>query len=164
MARVDPNQGLIPSILDRLIDPEGAAGTAWRRGYGFDQLEAAVRRDLEDLLNTRQTYQRLPAEFAKLQESILVYGMPDLTSLNSLTPENQQQMTTLLETAIQRFEPRLREVMAKPSGAGDGKDRTSRFRIEAMLGINPVTRVAFETVQELATNHCVVNSMDTPDD
>src|SRR5262245_50855738 len=47
-------QGVTPSILDRLIDPE-SAGTEWRHGYGIDQLLEVVRRDLEDLLNTRQS-------------------------------------------------------------------------------------------------------------
>ena len=49
----DPFQGLMPSVLDRLIDAE-SAGTPTRQGYTLSQMEDAVRRDLEDLLNTRR--------------------------------------------------------------------------------------------------------------
>ena len=50
----DLPQGLMPSILDRLIDPD-SAGTDARRGYGLTQMLEVIRRDLEDLLNTRQS-------------------------------------------------------------------------------------------------------------
>jgi hypothetical protein len=39
---LDPNLGLMPSILDRLIDPE-SQGTVWRQGYGIDQMVEASR-------------------------------------------------------------------------------------------------------------------------
>ena len=46
----------MPSLLDRLIDPE-ADGTTFKHGYSVQQMVAAVYRDLEELLNTRQTAQ-----------------------------------------------------------------------------------------------------------
>src|SRR5205085_2465499 len=54
MARVDPKLGLMPSVLDRLVDP-ASAGTEGQRGYTLNQMMEAVRKDLEELLNTRQT-------------------------------------------------------------------------------------------------------------
>ena len=49
MSRLDAQQGLMPSVLDRLIDQE-SAGTSWRRGYGIEQnplyVDAAVREQL----------------------------------------------------------------------------------------------------------------------
>ena len=82
MAQVDSKQPLLPSMLDRLIDPE-SAGTAWRRGYGIHQMIDAVRRDLEDLLNTRQSHQGMPEEFVELQRSIATYGLPDFSSIDA---------------------------------------------------------------------------------
>lgn len=152
MAQVDPNQGIMPSLLDRLIDPE-AGGTAWRYGYGVEQMVAAVHRDLEELLNTRQAYPDLPAEYTELQRSILAYGLPDLTSLNAVTPQHQERIGRLLETVITRFEPRLRDVRAELVAAGDGKDRTISFRVVAKLGVDPAPEVSFDTVLELTTNH-----------
>jgi type VI secretion system protein ImpF len=65
MAQLDPNDGILPSILDRLIDPD-SGGTAWRRGYGVQEMTEVVQRDLEDLLNTRQTHVGLPEAFAEV--------------------------------------------------------------------------------------------------
>jgi len=54
MPPIDPLQALMPSVLDRLIDPD-SAGTVARRGYGVKQMTDAVRRDLliEQLLKCR---------------------------------------------------------------------------------------------------------------
>src|SRR5205085_12568928 len=80
--------GLQPSILDRLIDPE-SAGTAILVGYDERKMLAAVRRDLEELLNTRQThvgYNEAHARaYPELNRSILTYGLPDLVTLEAIT-------------------------------------------------------------------------------
>jgi type VI secretion system protein ImpF len=140
----------MPSILDRLIDPD-AAGTAWRRGYGPEQMAEAVHRDLEDLLNTRQTHAGLPPEYEQVQSSIVAYGLPDLTSLNAVTPDQRAEIGRVLEGIIARFEPRLKHVRASLVDPGDGKQRTVRFRVEARLSVEPAPEVAFDTVLELTT-------------
>jgi len=77
MPSKDEQQGLMPSIIDRLIDP-GSGGTAWRRGYGLEQMIQAVQRDLEDLLNTRQSHEGLPPEFKEVHNSIVSNELPHL--------------------------------------------------------------------------------------
>jgi type VI secretion system protein ImpF len=155
MSRVNPEQGLLPSVLDRLIDPE-SAGTAWRHGYGVEQMEAAVRRDLEELLNTRQTFTRPPDEFPETAASIAAYGLPDLTSFNAITPQQREAIGRTIEAIIARFEPRLRDVRAALADAGDDKTRRVRFRVEARLCLEPAPEVAFDTILELTTGHCSV--------
>lgn len=150
MARTDPNQGLMPSLIDRLIDPD-AAGTSWRRGYGPAQMADAVHRDLEDLLNTRQSHAGLPPEYEQVGSSIVAYGLPDLTSLSADTPEQRAAIGRVLEAIIARFEPRLKDVRATLVDPGDGKERTVRFRVEARLSVEPAPEVAFDTVLELTT-------------
>jgi type VI secretion system protein ImpF len=152
MSRIDPQQGLTPSVLDRLIDPD-AAGTAWRRGYGVGQMVDAVQRDLEELLNTRESHQGLPEEYVEVRRSIAAYGLPDLTALDAVTPQQRAEIGRVLEAAIARFEPRLRDVRATLVDAGDGKARTVRFRIDAKLCLEPAPDVAFETILELTTGH-----------
>ena len=44
MSRIDPQQGLMPSVLDRLIDPE-ADLTSLRQGFDVGQMILAVHRD-----------------------------------------------------------------------------------------------------------------------
>src|SRR3954463_8945772 len=109
MSRLDNQQGLMPSLLDRLIDP-GSEGTAARHGYGIAQVVAAVHRDLEELLNTRQVLTDIPPACAELLRSVAVYGMPDLASVQAITSEQRGRIGRLLESVLLRFEPRLRSV------------------------------------------------------
>jgi type VI secretion system protein ImpF len=139
VSRVDPNQGLMPSILDRLIDPD-SAGTASRYGYGVEQMIDAVRRDLEDLLNTRQSHMGLPEEYKQVYRSIYTYGLPDLTQLNAITPQQRRDIGRQLEACVSLFEPRLKNVKATMVDAGDGKERCVRFRIEARLTLGSAER------------------------
>jgi len=157
MARPEPNQGLVPSMLDRLIDP-ATAGTAWRRGYGVEQVIATVQRDLEELLNTRPAYDGPAEDFPEVQRSIVAYGLPDLGSFQAHTAQQRSEIGRSLEGAIARFEPRLRDIRASLIDAGDNKTRTVRFRIDARLSVDPAPEVAFETVVELATGHYSVQA------
>src|SRR5438105_1067551 len=118
MSRIDPQQGLMPSIIDRLIDPE-SGGTAWRRGYGIEQMMEAVRRDLEDLLNTRQTHIGMSEEFVETRKSIIGYGLPDLLSLDASTPQQREDIGRVIEGVVALFEPRLREIRATMIDAGE---------------------------------------------
>jgi len=141
----------MPSILDRLIDPQ-SSGSEGRYGYGIEQLMEVVRRDLEELLNTRQTVTNLPPEFARLRNSIHAFGMPDLTSFNAITQTQREEVAHALEQAVARFEPRLRDVHATLlSGEDDLKQRSIRFRIDAKVGADPAPLVTFDTVLEVLT-------------
>lgn len=152
MSRIDPQQGLMPSILDRLIDQD-SGGTAWRRGYGVEQMTDAVRRDLEDLLNTRQSHVGLAKDFAEIHRSIVAYGLPDLTSLNAFTPQQRRDIGRIIEGVVIRFEPRLKDVRAVMLDPGSSKERSIKFRIDAKLCVDPSPEVAFDTVLELTTGH-----------
>ena len=48
-----PDIDLVPSMFDRLADP-GLARRAVTQGYSVRELEAAIREDLLDLLNTHR--------------------------------------------------------------------------------------------------------------
>src|SRR5260370_5531600 len=96
MSRTDPNQAILPSFLDRLIDPD-SGGTSWRRGYGIEQMTDAVRRDLEDLLNTRQSHVGLSEAFKEVHQSLIAYGLPDLTSLHAITPQQRAHIAGVIE-------------------------------------------------------------------
>jgi type VI secretion system protein ImpF len=160
MPRNDPQQGLLPSILDRLIDPD-TKGTSWRSGYGLQEMVDVVRRDLEDLLNTRQTHQGLPDAFVETGRSILGYGLPDLTSLDAITPQQREEIGRILEAVVSRYEPRLRDVRATLVDPGESKRPTVRFRIDARLALEPAPEVAFETILELTTGHSAVKQAES---
>ena len=156
MSRLRPDEMLLPSVLDRLIDPE-AGGTSARPGYSPEQMFRAVRRDLEDLLNTRNTCVDVPDHLADLRNCILCYGLPDLNTLNALGEAQQQEVGRVIEQIIHVFEPRLKDVRARLL-PNDGKDRTLRFRVDARLSLDPAPEVAFDTILELTTGRYAIQT------
>lgn len=156
MARIDAHQGLMPSILDRLIDPT-STGTEGQPGYNLSQMMEAVREDLEDLLNTRQTLGPAAKHLERVRNSILGYGLPELTSLQALTPQQRQEIAQLLATTVARYEPRLKDIRVILLDAELGKQPTLRFRIEARLVVEPAPEVAFDTVVEVSTGQHTVH-------
>jgi type VI secretion system protein ImpF len=160
MAHFDPTIGLMPSIVDRLIDPE-AAGTDVRRGYGLPQMLEVIRRDLEDLLNTRQTHSGLDPSFTHLQNSIFAYGLPDLVTLNAMTTQQKEEIAVRIENVIARFEPRLRDVRVFLVDAEEKSRLSIACRIEGKLAVDPSPDVMFDTILETTTGQHKVVQKDT---
>lgn len=157
MARKQVTVGILPSIIDRLIDPE-SAGTAIMIGYDVPQMYQAVLRDLEDLLNTRQTYPDLPPSLTEARNSIMVYGLPDILSISALDSGIQRQIAGAIRQVIERFEPRLRDVKVVLVNPGENWTRQSvRFRVDARLTVDPAPDVAFDTVLEMASGQYKVS-------
>jgi type VI secretion system protein ImpF len=155
MPRINPQQGLMPSLLDRLIDPE-AGGTVWRHGYSVEQMIDAVHRDLEDLLNTRLINIDIPEDCPETRRSLVGYGLPDLASLQAFSPEQRAEIGRVLEATIAHFEPRLRDIRATLLNPTETKERTIKFRIDARLAVEPAPDVAFNTILELTTGHSTI--------
>ncbi len=162
MARSESTQNLLPSVLDRLIDP-ASGGTATRRGYGAEQLADAVLRDLEDLLNTRQAYRlhEIPEAFGEVRDSLYTYGLPDLVSFNAITPQQREVVERTLEAAVARFEPRLRDLRATLLDPKDEHDREVKVHFQARLNVDPAPELAFNTVLEITTGRYSVTSGDS---
>ncbi len=157
MARLDPDEVLLPSILDRLIDPSSGHPLG-RRGYTVEKIIDAVRRDLEDLLNTRRTNPWIDEAFVEVRRSIEAYGIPDLVSIDAYTPQQQEEIGRIIERIIGQFEPRLRDVHASMLEPREPHERTVRFRVDARLALDPAPEVAFETVLELTTGRASIQS------
>jgi type VI secretion system protein ImpF len=160
MPPTTPQRGLRPSILDRLIDPE-SAGTAILIGYNADQMYRSVLRDLDDLLNTLHTAHDIPASFPETRDSIVMYGLPDLASIQAITAEQRQSIAKAIKRVIERFEPRLKNV--KVFLLDDKPDEfrfNVRFRIDARLNADPAPDVSFETILEMGTGKYLVTPAD----
>ena len=161
MSRADLEQAITPSMLDRLIDPD-SGGTRARAGYSIEQMIGAVRRDLEDLLNTRRAIVELPAEFPALQKSPIGFGIPDFGSLATATAQQQESIGRMIEETINRFEPRLSDVhVLLVEESRGGRQMNVRFQIEARLSIEPYPDISFETIVELTTGCTSIRTMKT---
>jgi type VI secretion system protein ImpF len=155
MTRLPTTQGLMPSMIDRLIDPN-SGGTIARRGYGIEQMVDVVRRDLEDLLNTRLSQVAIAPEFEHVRASVFAFGLPDFTSTNAYTPEQRDSLGRIIEVTVERFEPRLRNVRAILINQDGGEVRSISFHIDARLRVEPSPEVGFETTLELTTGHASI--------
>lgn len=152
MARPNAEVRVTLSVLDRLIDyePELSREAPASRGKSLHEMKQAVRRDLEMLLNTRQSGD-LPEGAKELESSVIAYGLPDYSSVNVKSPSEQNAMRRALENAIRNFEPRLGDVTVTLEQARE-HERALRFRIEAHLLVDPAPEpVTFDTTLELTT-------------
>jgi len=151
--------GLMPSVLDRLIDMEPKITTepAGNRFSTLEDLKIAVRRDLEWLLNTRKMVADIPEALEELKRSVVTYGVPDISGVHIEHKVESANLKTGIENAIRIFEPRFLDVVATLEPLSS-TDRQLRFRIEATLDLDPVPEaMVFDTVMQLGSGVFAVN-------
>ncbi len=159
MSRTDHEIRLTPSILDRLLDfePQMSKEPPRSQAQSLADLKKSVKRDLEWLLNTRHTPIEIPESLEELNESMAVFGLPDLTALSVKNPNEQNRLAKAIETALRVFEPRFINVKVSLEPI-DSTDRQLRFHIEAHLDIEPVPEpVSFDTVLQVGSGEFAVN-------
>ena len=104
--------GFTPGVLDRLMDERREAGAANPR-LTIEQIKDLAARDLEALLNTRVAL--APGvfdEFPQARASILNYGLADFAAFCLTSAEDRAAICASIKTAIETFEPRLKDVSA----------------------------------------------------
>lgn len=102
---------LQPALLDRLTDnaPENAGESRNERVIDIDRLRDIIRRDLSWLLNTNNLDTQIDAErFPQASNSVLNFGVQEVAGEFS-TEERAQRIKASMQSAIERFEPRIRE-------------------------------------------------------
>ena len=129
----------VPGLLDRLMGETGLGGTA--RG-AVEQLKDSLARELEALLNTRLGFP--PGRFdatPELRSSILTYGLADFAGFCLSSSEDRAAICASLKDAIERHEPRLKNVSASLEREAGSVNRL-HFVIHATLhmadGAEPV--------------------------
>ncbi|MDH5354603.1 MAG: type VI secretion system baseplate subunit TssE [Gammaproteobacteria bacterium] len=151
MARIDKKKKLRPSILDRLLDdaPANRVEAESSKHQKLKQLRQSVRRDLENLLNTRLRIIEPDDEYAQLKHSLLNYGLPDLASVNITNIDKRKAFVQQLESLLIDFEPRFKSVSVNYQDNSNSVDRTLRFRIDATLYADPYPEVViFDSILE----------------
>ena len=140
-------------LLDRLIDeePKTRSEAPSTRSASLAKLKAAVRRDLEALLNTRRTPDILPEGGVEILRSVYFYGLPDITSMPANYLYEQSKLVQSIEGAVKTFEPRLDQVRVSLVPAAESS-RTLRFVIDGMLRIDPLPEhVVYDASIELTS-------------
>jgi type VI secretion system protein ImpF len=148
---MDSQPGLLPSILDRLIDPE-SRGTVARAGYSMDQTATAVQADLQWLLNTRSDDSDELKSYPRLAR-VLGYGLPDLATLSRLKDVDTDGICRTLEEKILAYEPRLKEVRVRLKEGEQGNPLKIELHLHAVLAVDPAPELVFDTTLDLASGH-----------
>ena len=162
MPSTDADQLVMPSILTRLLDA-GSMHTAAQEGLSVRQMVDAVRADLEDLFNTRRSGVVVPKQFTETQNSIVTYGLPDLTYLDINNRAQCERISRMIIALINRFEPRLRGVRVVIAKETDTQSAHQvRFQIEGVLTVDPNPEVGFDTVVELTSGKTFVEAKVAP--
>ncbi|QDG77459.1 type VI secretion system baseplate subunit TssE [Labrenzia sp. PHM005] len=127
-------------------------GRRLTRAYGISDhaLLSEVRRDLQALLNTVQlnSTQDL-SDFPEVENSILNYGLPDL-SVHVVDTIRIEQLAVDIRTALIRFEPRMdpRTLVVERDREFEKDNLKVRFLIKAEIRCDPV-RVGSEFVADV---------------
>lgn len=145
--------GFTPGLFDRLLDPQGGYS---RNGVGLslEQWKDAVARDLEDLLNTRCALsEEMLSAYPECASSIVNYGLIDFAGMCLSSSEDRARICACLKAAIERHEPRLRNVQARLEREIGSINRVS-FAISATLARDVVS---FDAVLQPSSLHYSIN-------
>ena len=154
MPEIKPDQPLLPSVLDRLLDDEpDVRREAPRSSHQvLRELKQSVRRDLENLLNTRVRCIPLPPELKELKQSLVNYGIPDLTGASLGSPKEREEFRRTIQKVISQNERRLKKLSVRLVDQPESTDRTIRFRIDAILQAEPAPEpIQFDSTLRLPT-------------
>lgn len=157
MARALGETTITLSVLDRLIDhePESKAENLLSRSQSLRILRAAVRRDLEWLLNSRRIADPPDENLKEINKSAYIYGLPDLSTLTMANAADRNRLMRQILATINLFEPRLSKVRLSMVETEDPGKKDVRLRIEAMLKTDPVPEpISFDSVIELKSGNC----------
>jgi type VI secretion system protein ImpF len=151
MSKRNSDRQVRESILDRLLDdePNTPVDADKSRQRKLRDLRNSVRRDLENLLNSRCRIMSPPSHLTEVETSLMNYGLPDLATVNMLDVTKRREFIRNLESIIRAFEPRFKSVTVRFMDGTDKTDRTLRFHIDAVLYADPAPEIiVFDSVLE----------------
>ena len=144
---------ITPSIIDRLLDFEPKISTEAPKTHSksLRELKLSVRRDLEWLLNTRHTAEKVPEGLQEVNKSLALFGLPDFTGLSSKNFDDRNNLISSIENALRIFEPRFMNVKVLLLET-DEVQRGMKFQIQATLKVEPTPEpVVFDTILQVGS-------------
>jgi type VI secretion system protein ImpF len=152
------DDNLRSSILDRFSSAESGGRSDARQS--ISQMMDSVKRDLENLLNTRFRVSTWPPTLDELERSLVNYGVPDFAGVNMSSPADRQLFRQMVEEAIRIHEPRFLKVRVEIVDSRNRLDRTLRFRIDGLLRAFPdPAEVKFDSTLDPKSHQILVSSL-----
>lgn len=140
---------VMQSVLDRLSEQRKWPGT---HAASVRMLKESIRRDLEELLNTRRQLSNELEGYEAARSSVINYGLEDLNSITPISRTNAQALQQAVQRCIAEYEPRLRDVSVSVESGGDLLHREIRLHIEATIPMQPNAEiVSFDTMLDLTS-------------
>ena len=161
MAKYKPSDILRHSVLDRVMRNDPRRGMDLR--IGVDELKTVVKRDIEWLLNTRQTFDSDDEKFAEIPSSVIAYGIPDFTQFSGASSGDRESVRKAVEYALKLFEPRLLRQSIKVEFVESDEIIGSNLslKIQGILHVEPIHEpVSFATSIELDSGAVQLKSAD----
>lgn len=148
MARSSTETLVTQSVLDRLIAVEEWPQT---RAQSIRFFKEALKRDLEWLLNTRQSPIPEMEEYPGAKGTVVDYGLPDISSMGLTSASDHRLLRLAMEGCLRHYEPRLSNARVTLEES-DKVDRRLRFHIEATMNVDPAPEeIVFDTVLDIAS-------------
>ena len=143
----------LPSVLDRLLDDHPESTSTAPLFFEVTDFKRALARDLEALLNTRiLDHSDLLEPYPLAGQTVINFGIPDLSGLSLLNPDDREYLRERVRRAIECHEPRLTRVRITLELPRDG-ERLLRFRVDAVLKVHPhKPPVSFDATLQLSSN------------
>lgn len=143
-----------PTVFDRLqdYDPDQPEDKPVATREHLRRHRESIRRDLEILLNTQQPPERLAKGKEELATSLLQYGAPGFHGLMLATKQQQVDLAKSLQTLIETFETRLKNVRVTLGEDKTRSMRTLHLKVRAEMRFDDTDEpVVFDTVIDPAT-------------
>lgn len=150
-------QGFTPGLLDKLL-LDGKQKTAAQEvavtRYSMEELKDSVARDLEALLNSRNTISdEMLRIYPECGKSIITYGLKDFAGLSLASTDDRAYICRSLEQTIARHEPRLRNVKAMMEVQESSINKLN-FAISAILVVHSASEpVSFDAILKPSSLH-----------
>ncbi|WP_187290247.1 type VI secretion system baseplate subunit TssE [Terriglobus saanensis] len=138
----------VQSVLDRLREK-----TSWptTRAASLRYLKEAIRRDIEDLLNTRRPPIPEIENYPLANVSVLNMGLQDISQLGSSADGRLEEIQRAVQQCIETFEPRLQNLIVTAKN-GSTPRREIWLTIEATIQVQPAAEtISFDTMLDLTS-------------
>lgn len=123
MARAGVTDGARAPLFDRLAGREAVPygdPPCPLRILDRTELNESLQRELQRLLNTRRPEFK-SAALADMEPTVIEYGLPDYSAMYTQNPEDKKKLVNLIQSTIERFEPRLRDVKVEAAILGNSE-------------------------------------------
>jgi type VI secretion system protein ImpF len=139
MSRIRTDQPVLPSLLDRLIDEDPQRPIEAVKSYStlLSDIKSNIRRDLENLLNTRLYRQNSIDHLQELDLSLVNYGVSDFSHVQFESEDERLNFAWKVSDIIRKFEPRFERVFVEVEPLGEEFERTLHLKINAVLLVEP---------------------------